>query len=104
MRGNIKGVIKMKLTTKIMALATVLTSLVVKAAAHTGDDQGYYGPGMMWSDGGWMHNGGHMAGYNMWGMGWFGVLFGLAFWALVILGIIYLYQQITEEKGSQEEE
>ncbi|MFB6144331.1 MAG: hypothetical protein ABEJ98_03395 [Candidatus Nanohaloarchaea archaeon] len=93
----------MKLTTKLMAFATVLASLVVKAAAHTGDEQDY-GPGMMWSDGSWMHNSWHMAGYNMWGMGWLGVLFGLAFWVLVILGIIYLYQQITENRLRTEKE
>lgn len=86
----------MELKTRVTALLASLIS-TASAAAHSGQDQGYYGPGMMWSDGGWMHNGAHMLGYNMWGMGWFGLFFGLAFWILVILGIIYLYKQITED-------
>lgn len=77
-------------------MVSILT-LVTSVLAHNRSDQGYYGPGMMWNDGSWMHNAAHMAGYNMWGMGWFGLVFGLALWALVILGIIYLYQKITEE-------
>jgi len=34
-------------------------------------------------------------------MGWFGLIFGLAFWILVILGIIYLYQEVTENRGEE---
>lgn len=87
----------MKLKNKLAVLAASLITTISTVMAHNESDQGYYGPGMMWSDGGtWMHNTGHMMGYNMWGMGWFGLIFGLAFWILVILGIIYLYQQVTE--------
>lgn len=88
---------------KIQLYLTSFAGILTGVSAHTGDNQSYYGPGMMWSDGGsWMHNTGHMAGYNWWGMGWFGLVFGLAFWILVILGIIYLYQQITGDTGSEE--
>lgn len=88
-----------KISVSIVSIITLLTSVL----AHNDSGQDYYGHGMMWSDGGaWMHNTAHMAGYNMWGMGWFGFLFGLAFWILVILGIIYLYQQVTENKGEEQ--
>ena len=87
----------MKLKTRLAILVTSLTTTLSTVAAHSGEDGGTT-TGMMWSDGSWMHNAGHMAGYNMWGMGWFGLLFGIAFWALVILGIIFLYQQITQNK------
>lgn len=88
---------------KISVAVTGLITFVATAVAHNESNSGYYGPGMMWSDGGgWMHNSAHMAGYNMWGMGWFGLLFGLAFWILVILGIIFLYQKITEKSGQEE--
>ncbi|WP_414836296.1 hypothetical protein [Candidatus Nanohalococcus occultus] len=81
-------------------LATTLTT-VGTVLAHNESGQ-YYGPGMM--DGGaWTHNMGHMAGYKMWGMGWYGLLFGLAFWILVILGIIYLVQKITEQSAEKED-
>ncbi len=83
---------------KILAIAVSLISTIGTVLAHTEQDQGYYGPGMMWSDGSWMHNAGHMAGYNMWGLGWFGLIPGILFWTLVILGIIYLYQKITEKE------
>ncbi|WP_347721441.1 hypothetical protein [Candidatus Nanohalococcus occultus] len=80
-------------------LATTLTT-VGTVLAH--NESGHYGPGMM-DSGAWTHNMGHMAGYNMWGMGWYGLLFGLAFWILVILGIIYLVQKITEQSAEKED-
>lgn len=93
----------MKLKNRLTILATALITTLTSAAAHSEQDQGYYGPGMMWNDGGgWMHNAGHMAGYNMWGMGGFGLIFGLAFWTLAILGIIYLYREITEKEDNKE--
>ena len=82
-----------KITILIASKLTLLTSVL----AHNESDQGYYGQGMMWNDGGWMHNGWHMVGYNMWGLGWFGLIPGILIWMLIILGIIYLYQKITEE-------
>jgi hypothetical protein len=77
-----------KISIKTVSILTLITS----ALAHNEPGQG-----MMWSSGGWMHNGGHMLGYNMWGMGWFGLIPGILIWILIILGIIYLYQKITEE-------
>lgn len=53
-------------------------------------------------DGSLMHTGADVMGYNMWGMGWYGALFGLAFWTLVVLAIIYLFQQITHEEGEKQ--
>ena len=92
----------MKLKNKLSVMVVSLITTVSTAIAHSGEGEGT-NTGMMWGDGGgWMHSAGHMTGYNMWGMGWFGLLFGLAFWTLVILGIIYLYQQITENGGDQE--
>lgn len=94
----------MKFKNRLTVLTASLIGMMASAAAHSGN-QSYYGPGMMWSDGGgWMHNGWHMAGYNMWGAGWFGVLFGLTFWALAFLGILYLLQLISEESNTDSSE
>lgn len=90
----------MKLENKLSTLTAASVTTISTVAAHSGDDGAATG---MMMDGGWMHNAGHMAGYNMWGMGRFGLLFGLAIWILVILGIIYLYQEVTEDKGGEEE-
>lgn len=93
----------MKLKNKLSALSVSLITATSSVIAHAGEEEGTATGMMMWGDGGsWMHNSGHMIGYNMGGMGWFGAIFGLAFWVLVILGIIYLYQQVTENGGNQE--
>jgi predicted membrane protein len=93
----------MKLKNKLSIMLASLITTITTVAAHLGEEEGTTAGMMMWGDGGgWMHNAGHMAGYNMWGMGWFGLLFGLALWILVILGIIYLYQQVTEKTGDEE--
>lgn len=92
--------LKHKLSTLIASMVTTLTSV----AAYPGHDEGTATGAMMWGDGGgWMHNGAGMMGYNMWGMGWFGMIFGLAFWILVILAIIYLYQEVTAEDEEEEQ-
>lgn len=94
----------MKLKNKISIMLVSLITTLSTAAATPGHDEGT-ATGMMWSDGGgWMHTGAGMMGYNMWGMGWYGLIFGLALWILVILGIIYLYQHITENKGEEQNE
>lgn len=93
----------MKLKNKLSTLAAASVTTISTVAATPGHDEGT-ATGMMWGDGGsWMHTGAGMMGYNMWGMGWFGLLFGLAIWTLVILGIIYLYQEVKENKGQEEE-
>ncbi len=46
----------------------------------------------------WMGWDGMYYGYGM-GWGWFGLIFMIAFWALVILGIVYLVKALTD-KGS----
>lgn len=96
----IKMKLKHKLSTVIVSMVTTLTAV----AASPGHDEGTATGAMMWSDnGGWMHTGAGMMGYNMWGMGWFGLIFGLAFWILVILGIVYLYQEVTEKRDENGE-
>lgn len=80
-----------KISVTLVSILTLITSVL----AHSEQDQNY--GHMMWNDGSWMHNGAHMAGYNMWGMGWLGLIPGLLIWIFIILGIIYLYQKITEE-------
>jgi hypothetical protein len=93
-----------KLKNKISIMLVSLITSVTTVAASPGHDDGT-ATGMMWGDGGgWMHTGAGMMGYNMWGMGWYGLIFGLALWILVILGIIYLYQHITENKGEEQNE
>ncbi|MFB6190743.1 MAG: hypothetical protein ABEJ91_04200, partial [Candidatus Nanohaloarchaea archaeon] len=84
--GKMKEILK-----KVSTLVSGLPGLASLVAAHSGE------PGS-WMMDGWMHTGSHMTGYGMWGMGWYGALFGLALWILVILGIVYLYQQVTEEE------
>lgn len=93
---------KMELKNKLALLAISLITTITSVVSHSGDGGGTTGM-MMWGDGGWMHNAGHMTGYNMWGMGWFGLVFGLTFWILVFLGIIYLYQQVTENQEGDKE-
>lgn len=86
---------------KITTATTSLLTFTTLTLAHTGEEEAYYEPMMMADNGSWMHNGAHMAGYNMWGMGWFGIVPGLLIWILVILGIIFLYQRIMENSGAE---
>ena len=53
-----------------------------------------------------MHNwmwGDWMSGYGM-GWGWFGFILMIAFWVLVILGIVYLVKALTGRGASPKEE
>ena len=88
-----------KILFPIVSMLTPITSVIT----HNESTQGYYGLEIMLnSDGSWMHNSGHMVGYNMWEIGWFGLITWLLIWALIILGIIYLYQKITENSNQEE--
>ncbi len=49
-----------------------------------------------------IHWGDGMCGMMGGGMMWFGWLFALLFWILIILGIIYLIKQIKENTGKVE--
>lgn len=92
----------MKLKNRLLMIVASLITTLSAVAAHSEQNQSYYGSGMMWSDGGgWMHNGAHMMGYNMWGMHWFGLIPGLIFWALAILGVFYLYRKFSETGGEE---
>jgi hypothetical protein len=78
---------------KALLMAISALTFIGSAAAQT-----HSGPGILANgEGGWMHNGMHMTGYNMWGLGWIGLIPGLLIWIFMILAIIYLYQKITEE-------
>lgn len=84
---------KTKMKIKAFTAISTLFSYISLAAAH-GDE-------VSTVHGSMMHNAGHLTGYGLWGMSGFGMLFGLLFWGLAILGIIYLYK---ETLGKNEED
>lgn len=84
-----------RLKFKLAAVATSAVSLILPVTAHSEYP--------MHMQEGWMHTGGHMSGYGMWGMGWFGVVIQLGLAVLITLGIVYLYQQINENSETEEE-
>lgn len=68
----------MKDKNKIMVLLVYLITAISSALAHSGEENERV-TGMMFSNQGFMHDAGAMIGYNMWGMGWFGSIFGIFF-------------------------
>ncbi|MFB6242193.1 MAG: hypothetical protein ABEJ36_05340 [Candidatus Nanosalina sp.] len=86
------------LTGKTAVPASSGLGLVSGAAAHAQN----YEHGMVWSNYSWMHDMGHMAGYNMWGPGVLGLFFGLLIWTLAGIGVYHLYQNYVN-RGEAEE-
>jgi hypothetical protein len=85
---------------KLLFVTSVALTYIGSVAAHAGEQD--YGNGMIWSEGGMMHNMGHMAGYNMWGPGWLGVLVGLLVWTLAVVGVYHLYKEYLKKEGGGE--
>ncbi len=66
--------------TTLLTLALVLFSSPA-ALAQWGDNRGWHmGPGMM----------------GEWGMGWFGGIFMMIFWVLVLVGLIFLIKWLIQ--------
>lgn len=83
--------------TKIKFYTVSLLSVISGATAHADE----HGQGLMWSNSGWMHDAGHMAGYNVWGPGILGLFIGLLLWTLAAIGLYHLYTRFTDNRGSE---
>jgi len=76
----------------IFTLLTLFISFPLKEAfAQWGRDYGGYsmmGPGMM----------------GVWGMGWFGIIFMLIFWVLVIVGLVFFIKWLIQTTSREKSE
>jgi putative membrane protein len=91
MRGAEMNIFNPFLTLPIVALPSLLT-VTADALAQGGRNEGWQmGPGMM--DG--------------WGMGWFGGIFMVIFWILILVGLVFVIRwlfQATSKKGDSSQQ
>ncbi|MEJ2656165.1 MAG: SHOCT domain-containing protein [Desulfobacterales bacterium] len=79
------------LFTYLMAFVPFLSILLTSIQAHAQGGYGRYG-----GYGGWGRGSGMMGGY---GMGWFGDIFMIVFWILILVGLIFLIRWLIQSTG-----
>ena len=95
MTAEMEGIIR-----RVASIFSGIAGFTVTAAAHAGEESSTTGHHMMegclstaWCDGA-----AHMMGYGILGAGGWGIIFGAAAWLLIILGFIYILQEMLEDK------
>jgi putative membrane protein len=87
-------VIKWKINTKTMLVLLTLAS-VIRSGGVAMAQGGQYG------NGGWGMGPGMMGN---WGMGWFGGIFMMIFWVLIIVGLVFLIKWLIQSTRSEKSE